>query len=442
MNPLEIQIEYACTFTITEEKIKINQIISILYELMKDALKAIAAQLYRQLEDAFYLKHLGGFKQGKRRRVEGMLPFRCPRCGEEHHFSYHGFFTKPRRLQIRWGEVLLPARRIVCGRCKHHFSPFLQLLGVEPYMRRAADLKDMVASLVCDLSFCKVREAFKTLLGYVVSRRWIHKTVKEYEVDFGHNEEAFGYMVDGTGENVCAKKRGKELRLIGEITRYGKLIIRSAVIQPYKSSWDSLVEILRKTKTQRPLVEGDGDEGIREAVFKGNPNAVFQRCRWHVLHHLKWLFWNQGVPKALRREVFYILYNALKMRKGVNFSTVNQGIITRKGGYLLALAGWMDEKGYRQIGDYIREASLYVFSIATRMLPTHVRWDSSIGKMERLMRELNIRTDIGGARWSEEGLLRVIRLKCAKLTNPDAWQKAMKFKPTIDSGKFELEMAA
>jgi hypothetical protein len=130
------------------------------------------------------------------------------------------------------------------------------------------------------------------------------------------------------------------------------------------------------------------------------------------------------------------------MRKGVNFSTVDQGIITRKGGYLLALSGWMDEKGYPQIGDYIREASRYVFSVATQTLPTHVRWDSSIGKMERLMRELNIRTDIGGARWSEEGLLRVIRLKCAKLTNPDAWQKAMKFKPEIDVSELGLEMAA
>jgi hypothetical protein len=66
MNPLEIQIEYACTFTITEERIKINQIISILYKLMRDALKAIAAQLYRQFEDTFYLKHLEtGFLEKK-----------------------------------------------------------------------------------------------------------------------------------------------------------------------------------------------------------------------------------------------------------------------------------------------------------------------------------------------------------------------------------------
>jgi len=74
-------------------------------------------------------------------------------------------------------------------------------------MRRAADLKDMAASLVCDLSFGRFAEAFKIFLGFMVSRRWIHKTVKEYKVDFGHNEEAFGYMVDGTGENVCEKKR-------------------------------------------------------------------------------------------------------------------------------------------------------------------------------------------------------------------------------------------
>jgi len=437
-----IKIQYVFTFTIADEKIKINDIIAILYKLMKDALKVTSEQVYRQLEDAFYIKHIGPFQQGKRRRIYNKLPFSCPQCGEGEHFSYHGFFSKPRRLWIRWGKIFFLARRIKCGGCGHHFSPFLQFLGVEPYVRRAADLKDMAASLICDFSFGKVVKAFKTLLGFVVSKGWVHKVVKEYEVDFGHNENANGYMVDGTGENVCPQKRGKELRLIGEITRYGKLIIRSAVIKPYKSSWDSLVKILRKTKTERPLVEADGDEEIKKAVFKGNPRAIFQRCKWHVLHHLKWLFWNQDVPKPLRREVFYILLNALKMRKGINFNTVNKDIIKRKGEYLLALAHWMDEKGYMEIGNYIREASLYVFSIVTEKLPAHVRWDSSIGKMERLMRELNLRTDIGGARWSEEGMLRVIRLKCAKLTNPDAWQRVMKFMPGIQNEEIYLENAA
>jgi len=62
---------------------------------------------------------------------------------------------------------------------------------------------------------------------------------------------------------------------------------------------------------------------------------------------------------------------------------VNQGIIRRRGGYLLALPGlmlpgwmlpgWMDEKGYSQIEDNIRESSLYVFSIVAQAFPTHVR---------------------------------------------------------------------
>jgi len=439
---VQIHINFTCDFSITEGEIKINDIIAILYNLMKDALKLISMQFYRQLEDAFYLKHLGPLAQGKMRRIPEKLLFRCSRCGEASHFSYHGYYSKPRRLCIRWGEIFLPARRIECGRCHHHFSPYLQFLGVEPYVRRANDLKDMVVSLICDFSFGKTVKAFKTLLGHVISKAWVHRVVKEYEVDFGHNEESYGYMADGTGENVCAQKRGKELRLIGEITRYGKLIIRSVVIKPYKSCWDILVEILRKTKTQRPLVMGDGDEGIKEAAFRGNPEAVFQRCKWHVLHHLKWLFWNRGVPKPLRREVFYILFNALKMRRGVNFTNVNKDIIRRKGEYLLALARWMDEKGYIEIGNYIREASLYVFSVVTEKLPTHVRWDSSIGKMERLMRELNLRTDIGGARWSEEGLLRVIRLKCAKITNAEAWKEVMKFQPGIREDEIRFQKVA
>jgi len=65
-------------------------------------------------------------------------------------------------------------------------------------------------------------------------------------------------------------------------------------------------------------------------------------------------------------------------------------------------------RGYRKVGNYALEASRYVFSIATQMLSTDVRWDSSIGKIERLMKELNIRTDIGGAGCSEDGLLNKI----------------------------------
>ena len=87
-------------------------------------------------------------------------------------------------------------------------------------------------------------------------------------------------------------------------------------------------------------------------------------------------------------------------------------------------------------------ASLYVFSVVTRLLPTNRRWDSSIGKMERLVRELNIRTDPGGARLSEDGLLRVVKLKYAKLINPKAWKGVMKFKPEIDGSELGLEMAA
>ena len=102
----------------------------------------------------------------------------------------------------------------------------------------------------------------------------------------------------------------------------------------------------------------------------------------------------------------------------------------------------MDEIGYMEIGNYIREASLYVFSVVTEKLPAHVMWDSSIGKMERLMRELNHRTDIGGSRWSEEGLLRVIRLKCARITNPEAWKKVMKFQPGIVESEISLQKAA
>jgi hypothetical protein len=43
------------------------------------------------------------------------------------------------------------------------------------------------------------------------------------------------------------------------------------------------------------------------------------------------------------------------------------------------------------------------------------------GVFERVMRELNARTDIGGSRWSTDGLRDLITIKLARMTNHPAW---------------------
>jgi hypothetical protein len=43
------------------------------------------------------------------------------------------------------------------------------------------------------------------------------------------------------------------------------------------------------------------------------------------------------------------------------------------------------------------------------------------GVLERLMRELNARTDIGGSRWSIGGLRDLITVQLARMTNHPAW---------------------
>jgi hypothetical protein len=43
------------------------------------------------------------------------------------------------------------------------------------------------------------------------------------------------------------------------------------------------------------------------------------------------------------------------------------------------------------------------------------------GLLERVMRELNARTDIGGSRWSIEGLRDLITIQLARMTDHPAW---------------------
>ena len=44
MIPMGIHIDYTCTFIVAEYKLEINEIIEILYKLMKDSLRVISIQ--------------------------------------------------------------------------------------------------------------------------------------------------------------------------------------------------------------------------------------------------------------------------------------------------------------------------------------------------------------------------------------------------------------
>jgi hypothetical protein len=43
------------------------------------------------------------------------------------------------------------------------------------------------------------------------------------------------------------------------------------------------------------------------------------------------------------------------------------------------------------------------------------------GVLERLMREINARTDIGGVRWSPAGLRDLLTVTCARILHHPAW---------------------
>jgi hypothetical protein len=61
------------------------------------------------------------------------------------------------------------------------------------------------------------------------------------------------------------------------------------------------------------------------------------------------------------------------------------------------------------------------------------------GVLERLMRELNARTDIGGSRWSVAGLRDLLTVQTARLLGHPAWTEIKRTTHQPNSIPFRLQ---
>jgi hypothetical protein len=69
------------------------------------------------------------------------------------------------------------------------------------------------------------------------------------------------------------------------------------------------------------------------------------------------------------------------------------------------------------------------------------RGSGVLGRVMRVMRELNARTDIGGSRWSIEGLRDLITVQLARMTNHLAWTTLRQSLRRPNAIAFTLETA-
>ncbi|MEM6404494.1 MAG: hypothetical protein AAF757_30430 [Cyanobacteria bacterium P01_D01_bin.116] len=221
-------------------------------------------------------------------------------------------------------------------------------------------------------------------------------------------------MADGTGiSTLKTGKRGSELKVICEWVA-GKLRLVNIGIGKYnsKSEWIALfcpikedLEAAQVEIRQQVAALADGCKSLLAGIKSLDERLRFQRDIWHVVHQLKYYLWKDKVVDLHKVTLIKTVFSAA-------FELSNKTVSERLEKLATAIL-FCNTFGYSHCQSYLMGLAEH--------LTTHQQeatWDiptAYSSKIERLMRTVNQRMDIGV--WSEQGALDMAKIRLAHFYN-------------------------
>jgi hypothetical protein len=357
-------------------------------------------------------------------------PFGCPGCGVMSNFARKGRRTRPRRFDTAAGIVRVQLANVGCRSCGRVFAPLLLLLDVSG-KRRTDRLMVELAELASQMSFARAG-AVAASFGLPGSAGRAHAAVADLApllAGVGRPEAAGSptgadvVILDGTGMRAGSRRLGVTCNIALGVTgragprrrrRAGTVLLGLALAQP----WSAMAEQLH---TLRPPVVAvvDGEPAITTLAESVWPDVPIQRCWWHLPRALRWALYADKAPhpwaNAKRVELV-----ALLRRVAREHLTHAQALAA----YDVFCAA-VTAEGHHAAAELLAGARDQVFTCLrpdVRARLAHLGGpELGSGVLERVMRELNARTDIGGSRWSVDGLRDLITIQLARMTDHPAW---------------------
>ena len=318
----------------------------------------------------------------------------CPRCGGKSH-KRRGF--RARVVKTSRGKFPFLLSQVQCTRCGRTHRPFARALGVA--LRRVLpELEEKAVSMAVKLPYAPSSKLLKELIGETLShegiRNLIYRKAVEHKIkppaDVNHS------LVDSTKVKAGYKSRGMDVHLAIAVERgsekHGRATLKKKLLHLSVGDSDLLKTTLSKIRVKHLTHDG-------ELNLKGYAQ-VTQRCLWHMGHQLKHYLWRDGLPLkergSFKDKLYGILYDRHCTLKDASIAydkLINE----------LRLLGLKTSAGHlvrakREIFNYKKNPMLCF---------------STTSPMEREIRELNRRTNVG-ARWSPKGieyLLKILFLK-------------------------------
>lgn len=375
----------------------INDLLSILPGVGRNLGEEYAREILARVQDQAVDEILAG-------RAELV----CERCGVVHRgpstLLRRG--SRARKLKTSSGVLDFSLKQLTCRDCGRTWSPFVHRLGLLPRQRVSEELERKLVECVTDLPYQKTCSLAEEWLGASVSSKTLHGFVQKRgeQVRFTPAEPPKAAQADGTKVPAGASERGTEVRfsfqILGRHEEHGRSVVEKRIagwgIGP--GSWSEALPPGIATE----VIVTDREKGLPELLTRQHPEVRHQHCEWHLGHTLDHLLYLDGVKVKARKEHV------------AELGRIVWGAATtdRRTAYI----AFCEKLAHcRQAHTMLRDALPNVlFAIPSAERTTSV--------IEREMREINRRTDVG-VRWSVPGVANILRLRQARRINKDDFER-------------------
>lgn len=427
MLKMEIHLELSVPLS----GLDVNQVMALFEQIQRQLGPALAGFYLEQVQDQLLDQALGP-KWNK--EAQGEAPWSCPGCGAVEGFSRRGSYRRVLR-KTSLGSVVFELRQVTCRECGHTFSPFPDVFDLAPYQASTTEFRAKVAEVACQTSYARTVRYVSDLAGVAVSATAVHRWVQDQGARVTFDvEDANGkpLIVDSTKVLAGDKERGALLNLGLSIqNRYwsnGRARLEvSPVAFGVGESWKETGGDLGRARPDRLVF--DGDEVVRRWAEKTLPSTPKQRGLWHLVRQLYWPLWRDGLCKEESdpwlQRLGRLLYHPEQSLEKTKAEL--EGLIRE-----------LSQQGLNDVVAYLSRAAPYAFTY--REHPTGIFSDDparqprairSTSPVERQMREINRRTDVG-VRWSISGVKNLVALDLVRRLDPEQWQALWQLQEQAD----------
>jgi hypothetical protein len=290
------------------------------------------------------------------------------------------------------------------------------LLGIEP-RKIIPDITIKTIGLMGSLATYRVVKKIAGMFANVgfslmTILRCVRKTgdMIQFYVDKKQKNE---FDADGTGLPILnSGKRGKELKVLAQRKKDGKIQVTGMVIGKYNSGWDKLFKpLIESLKTFKEIIlVTDGDDCILKGI-KGI-KVILQRCLFHIPYEAKYTLWQDKIKRKSKEWIHILskLIDICNVRKIKEDESIAKKIIENKKDEFEKLIKYCEEQKAVKTAVYLKNASNDIFSGIEKKV-----MGATTSLLERMMRTINMRINLG--QWSTQSALAISKIRGAYYYN-------------------------